>query len=166
LAATVLAGLPSRAHQTRSSPFVPVTDAALQKPDPADWLMWRRTLDSWGYSPLDQINRNTVRSLALAWSRPLGPGIQEGTPLVYRGVMYFPNPSDVIQAIDAKTGDLLWEYRRSLPEDLGKSSRCPRSIATWRSMVVTSSIRAQTTTCSPSTPNPENWPGRRRSSTT
>ena len=37
--------------------FVPVTDAMLQDPDPADWLMWRRTLDSWGYSPRDQIDR-------------------------------------------------------------------------------------------------------------
>ena len=43
--------------------FVPVTDAMLQKPDPADWLMWRRTLDGWGYSPLDQINRSNVAQL-------------------------------------------------------------------------------------------------------
>ena len=34
--------------------------------------------------------------------------------------MYFPNPSDVIQAIDAATGDMLWEYRRTLPDDLGE----------------------------------------------
>ncbi len=40
--------------------FVPVTDKMLQNPDPADWLMWRRTLDSWGYSPLDQIDRANV----------------------------------------------------------------------------------------------------------
>jgi alcohol dehydrogenase (cytochrome c) len=78
--------------------FAPVTDAMLQKPRPADWLMWRRTLDSWGYSALEQINRNNVRALALAWSRALGPGIQEGTPLVYNGVMYFPNPNDLTHA--------------------------------------------------------------------
>ena len=40
-----------------SDDFVPVTDAMLQNPAPADWLMWRRTLNSWGYSPLDQIDR-------------------------------------------------------------------------------------------------------------
>ena len=48
---------------------MPVTDAMLQKPDPGDWLMWRRTLDGWGYSPLDQINRNNVAQLRMVWTR-------------------------------------------------------------------------------------------------
>src|SRR5690606_41111935 len=81
--------------------FVPVTVEMLQNPDPAYWLMWRRTLDNWGYSPLDQINRNNVHQLELAWSRRLADGDQEGTALVYDGVMYFPNPFDITQAIDA-----------------------------------------------------------------
>src|SRR5215470_14648801 len=97
------------------STFVPVTDEMLQNPPPADWLMWRRTLNSWGYSPLDQINRSNVGELTLVWSRPMAPGIQEGTPLVHDGVLYMPNPLDVVQAIDAATGDLKWEYRRKLP---------------------------------------------------
>ena len=98
--------------------FVPVTDAMLQAPAPDDWLMWRRTLDGWGYSPLDQIDRDNVGDLRMVWSRALSPGgRQQGTPLVYDGVLYMPNPSDVIQAIDAATGDLLWEYRRDLPDD-------------------------------------------------
>jgi alcohol dehydrogenase (cytochrome c) len=100
--------------------FVPVTDAMLQNPDPADWLMWRRTLDLWGHSPLATIDRSNVGTLKMVWTRALGPGIQEGTPLVYDGVMYFPNPSDLVQALDAATGDLKWEYRRSLPSDLGE----------------------------------------------
>ena len=99
--------------------FVPVTDAMLQDPDDGDWLMWRRTLDGWGYSPLDQIDRDNVGDLRLVWSRGLHmPGRQQGTPLVYDGVLYMPNPNDVIQAIDAVTGDLLWEYRRSHPDDV------------------------------------------------
>ena len=98
--------------------FVPVTDAMLQDPAPGDWLMWRRTLNSWGYSPLQQIDRANVGQLRMVWSRALTPGSQQGTPLVYGGVMYMPNPGDVIQAIDAVTGDLLWEYRRRLPDDL------------------------------------------------
>ena len=100
--------------------FVPVTDAMLKNPNAADWLMWRRTLDSWGHSPLDRIDRRNVADLQLVWTRALGPGMQEGTPLVYAGIMYFPNPSDVIQALDAASGDLVWEYRRSLPSDLGE----------------------------------------------
>ena len=142
LIAAVLVGDSRPQAQQGRGPFVPVTDAILRKPDPADWLMWRRTLDSWGYSPLDQINRNTVRGLALAWSRALGPGIQEGTPLVYRGVMYFPNPSDVIQAIDAGTGDLMWEYRRTLPEDLGKFFPVPainRNLAIYGRYIIDTS---------------------------
>jgi alcohol dehydrogenase (cytochrome c) len=100
--------------------FVPVTDAMLQEPDPADWLMWRRTLDSWGHSPLTSIDRGNVAELKMVWTRALGPGIQEGTPLVYDGIMYFPNPSDLVQALDAATGDVKWEYRRSLPSDLAE----------------------------------------------
>ena len=98
--------------------FVPVTDATLQDPAPGDWLMWRRTLDSWGYSPLDQIDRDNVDDIQMVWTRALGQGLQQGTPLVYNGVMYMPNPRDVIQAIDAVTGDLIWEYRRDRPDDL------------------------------------------------
>ena len=98
--------------------FVPVTDAMLQDPDPADWLMWRRTLDSWGYSPLDQIDRENVGDLRMVWTRAMTTGSQQGTPLVHDGVLYMPNPRDVIQAIDAVTGDLIWEYRRPRPDDL------------------------------------------------
>ncbi len=46
--------------QGAPSDFIPVTDSMLQNPDPADWLMWRRTLDGWGYSPLDQVDRENV----------------------------------------------------------------------------------------------------------
>ena len=136
--------LPRAAPRAQAPPgaFVPVTDKILQNPDPADWLMWRRTLNSWGYSPLNQINKTTVRQLALAWSRPMGPGFQEGTPLVYRGVMYLPNPSDLIQAINAKSGDLVWEYRRRLPDDLTKVFPTPstnRNIAIWGNYIIDTS---------------------------
>ncbi len=100
--------------------FSPVTDAEIQHPDPADWLSWRRTLDSWGNSPLDQITTGNVGSLRMVWARPLPPGHQEGTPLVHDGIMYFPGPSDVIEAIDARSGVMLWQYRRPLPEDIGQ----------------------------------------------
>ncbi len=101
------------------SDFVPVTDAMLQDPAPGDWLMWRRTLDGWGYSPLDQIDRNNVGDLRMVWTRALTEGRQQGTPLAYGGVLYMPNPADVIQAIDAVTGDLVWEHRREVPDDIG-----------------------------------------------
>src|SRR5207244_11359426 len=66
----------------------------------------------WGHSPLDQINTRTVQQLHLAWSWAMdNTGAQEATPLVHDGVMYLPNPRGVIQALDAATGDLIWEYR-------------------------------------------------------
>ncbi|MBV9744441.1 MAG: pyrrolo-quinoline quinone, partial [Acidobacteriia bacterium] len=84
--------------------FVPVTDSILQNPDPADWLMWRRTLNSWGYSPLNQINRSNAGRLKMIWARGMGPGVQEATPLAYRGILYLPNPSDLVQALNGATG--------------------------------------------------------------
>jgi alcohol dehydrogenase (cytochrome c) len=97
----------------------PVTDAMLANPDPADWLMWRRTLNNWGYSPLKEITPSNVKQLRLVWTRPLAAGDQEGTALVHDGILYFPNPNDITQAFDAVTGDFIWEYRRSVPEDVG-----------------------------------------------
>ena len=109
---------PEAANAQSPDEFVPVTDEMLQDPAPGDWLMWRRTLDGWGYSPLDQVNRDNVGALRLVWTRALGTGRQQGTPLVHDGVMYMPNPSDVIQALDAATGDLIWEHRREVPDDV------------------------------------------------
>ena len=111
--------LPAAAQAQPAGDFVPVTDAMLQDPAPGDWLMWRRTLDGWGYSPLDQIDRDNVGELRMVWSRALTEGRQQGTPLAYGGVLYMPNPADVIQAIDAVTGDLVWEHRREVPDDIG-----------------------------------------------
>ena len=122
--------------------FTPVTDAMLQDPDPADWPMWRRTLDGWGYSPLDEIDRANVGALRMVWSRGLTEGAQQGTPLAYDGVLYMPNPRDVIQAIDAVTGDLLWEYRRDRPEDLEEYvpiSSANRNIAIYGDTIIDTS---------------------------
>ena len=142
-ALTIATGVPSQAQVER---FTPVTDAMLQNPAPEDWLMWRRTLDSWGYSPLDQVDRDNVDELRMVWSRALNaPGRQQGTPLVYDGVMYMPNPSDVIQAIDAATGDLTWEYRRSLPDDVCEfliTSLCAtnRNLAIYGNLIIDTSV--------------------------
>ncbi len=127
-----------------SGEFVPVTDAMLQDPAPADWLMWRRTLNGWGFSPLDDIDRTNVADLRMVWSRALSGGSQQGTPLVYQGVMYMPNPRDVIQAIDAATGDLIWEYRRDRPEDLNEIiplglSEINRNLAVYRNLIIDTS---------------------------
>ncbi|MCD7059588.1 pyrroloquinoline quinone-dependent dehydrogenase [Pelagibacterium xiamenense] len=101
----------------QSEDFTPVTDEMLASPANGDWLLWRRALDSWGYSPLDQINTENVAQLTLAWGWSMEPGWQETAPIVYDGVMYIANPDGIAQALDAADGELLWEYRREMPED-------------------------------------------------
>src|SRR5438309_4985345 len=95
--------------------FVPVTDAMLRAPKPEDWLLFRGNYQGWGYSSLEQINKSNVKNLQLEWSRMMVPGLDEITPIVHYGVMYVSDPGDVIQASDARTGDLFWEYRHPLP---------------------------------------------------
>lgn len=123
--------------------FVLVTDAMLQNPADSDWLMWRRTLDSWGYSPLDQIDRSNVDQLRMVWTRDLEIGTGEITPLAYNGILYVPQANDVIQAIDAESGDFIWEYRRDIPDDLyemvGGNARNNRNLAIYENLIINTS---------------------------
>ena len=144
IAIVVVAGMAGRLtlHAQSTTEFVPVTDAMLEEPASEDWLMWRRTLDGWGYSPLDQITRENVGELRMVWTRALTRGSQQGTPLAYDGVLYMPNPRDVIQAIDATTGDLLWEHRREVPENVadGGITTNNRNIAIYGTLIIDTSI--------------------------
>ena len=88
-----------------------VTDGILADPPDSDWLTWRRTYDNRGFSNLDQINRDTVASLQLAWHQPVTPGNNMPTPLVHDGVMFLYSAGDVVLALDATSGELLWRYR-------------------------------------------------------
>ena len=143
LCLAVLQADPLTVHAQSTDDFRPVTDAMLADPSPNDWLMWRRTLDGWGYSPLDQITRANVGTLRMTWTRALRTGSMEGTPLAYDGVLYMPNSSDAIQAIDAVTGDLKWEYLRDLPDDVydfvGGNARNNRNIAIYDRFIVNTS---------------------------
>jgi alcohol dehydrogenase (cytochrome c) len=116
-----------------------VTDDMLLDPDPADWLMWRRTYDAWGYSPLDQINKDNVADLQVAWSWSLTNGATETTPLVHDGVLFIYNYGDKVQALNAVTGDLLWEYSRDLPDELaqrGGNSLAKRNMAIYEDKLI------------------------------
>ena len=97
--------------------FVPVTDAMLRDPQPGNWITFRNGYPLWGYSELDQIDAENVGELRLVWSRAMQEGYQEVEPLVYNGVMFLANVEDIVQALDAQTGDLLWEYRRNVPDN-------------------------------------------------
>jgi alcohol dehydrogenase (cytochrome c) len=90
--------------------FRPVTNDMLLNPDPADWLMYSRTYDARRSSPLDDINRDNVDQLGLAWSLGLPDGITETIPTVYDGIMYLTMPDGSIAALDATSGDLIWRH--------------------------------------------------------
>ena len=107
----------------------PVTDEMLLNPADGDWLMWRRTYNGWGYSPLDQINKENVGQLELVWSWGMTPGGRtQETPLVHDGVMYIQNSTHLIQALDAASGDLIWEYQYELPDDVNPSGERSKAI--------------------------------------
>src|ERR1700694_1830764 len=103
---------------TAADPPKLIDDASLQTADrdAGNWLMYGRTYDDHRFSPLSQINEQTVAKLALVWSRELGTtrGL-EATPLVENGVIYTTGSWSVVYALDAKTGDVRWTYDPAVP---------------------------------------------------
>ena len=92
--------------------YRPVTDAMLRNQDPGDWLMIRRNYEAWSHSPLDAIDRGNVGRLELAWvwALPEG-GWNAPSPIAHDGVLYLAGIGPVVQALDARSGNLIWEYR-------------------------------------------------------
>ena len=105
-------------HASPLDKLTSVTDAQLINPPASDWLTWRRTYDDVGFSPLKQIDRGNAGNLRVAWSWSLANGANETTPLVHDGVLFAYGSGDKTQAIDAATGDLLWQYSRQLPKEI------------------------------------------------
>jgi PQQ-dependent dehydrogenase (methanol/ethanol family) len=92
--------------------YVPVTDEMLAHPDPGDWLMARRNYQASSYSPLAQITTKSVQDLRLAWVWAMNDGgANQPTPVVHNGIIYLANTSNTVQALDGRTGDLIWENR-------------------------------------------------------
>src|SRR3984957_20318078 len=102
--------------------LTPVPAKMLLNPPDNDWLMWRRTYDGWGFSPLKQINADNVKNLTVAWSWAMTPGATETTPLVHDGVLFLYNWLDKVQALDATNGDLLWEYKRDIAAEIPRQN--------------------------------------------
>lgn len=117
------------------SAFVPVSMEMLDSPPDADWLQWRRTPDGHGYSPLKQVNRNNIDELRLAWVITMRDGSNQGTPLVHNGIMYLTHPQNVIQALDAASGDVIWEYSNVYEPGSQTLGGPTRSIAIYQDKV-------------------------------
>lgn len=89
----------------------------------ANWITNGGTVYNQRYSPLDKINTSNVKQLKGEWTAKLGSGLEfkysgEATPIVHDGVMYVITGAHDVLALDAKTGDLIWEYRANLEQDI------------------------------------------------
>ena len=128
--------------QERAAPsFSPVTDQRLANPEPRNWLMYRRTYDGQGFSPLNQITADNVAELTPAWS--FSTGVIEGhqsPPIVNDGVMYVTTPQAQVIALDAKSGDVIWRYRRQLPDDLTQLHPTNRGVALYGDKVYVATV--------------------------
>lgn len=123
--------------------YSPVTDERLLTPEPENWLMYRATYDSWGYSRLDQITPRNVNKLVPVWT--FSTGVDEGhqaPPIVNNGVMFITTPQNQVLALDARKGDLLWRYRRELPEDLFQLHPTNRGVGLYGDKVYVATVDA------------------------
>ena len=118
--------------------FAPTPAAELAKPPEGEWLHWRGNPSSWGYSPLNQINKENVHRLQLAWSWGMEDGQSQQAPIVRDGILFLSNPGNVIQALNARDGTPLWEYRRKLKRVGGQL----RSLATWEDLIFVATMDA------------------------
>jgi alcohol dehydrogenase (cytochrome c) len=92
--------------------YTPVSDAMLSHPPDEDWLMFRRNYQGWSFSPLKQIDAGNVKNLQLKWAWAMNEGgANEVTPIVHDGIMFLSNTDNIVQALDARTGKLIWENR-------------------------------------------------------
>ena len=124
--------------------YTPVTDDRLVNPEDENWLSYRRTLDGWGYSPLDEIDTGNVQSLRPVWTLSTGvTGGHESPPIVNDGVMFVTTPRNLVYAVDAANGDLLWRYQHELPERLIAFHNTNRGVALYGDKVYTATLDAR-----------------------
>ncbi len=125
---------------SRLNDLRPVSNEMLLNPPAEDWLVWRRTHANLGHSPLDQIDKGNVSDLRMAWNWALPPGANMMTPLVHDGVLFAYSAGDIVQAIDASSGDLLWSFQRELDSDKPLNSKKGVAIYQDKIIVPTSDI--------------------------
>ena len=112
--------------------YQPVSADRLKNPVDGEWPMVRRTYDGWGYSPLSQIDTDNVKRLEPVWVLATGAtNGHEGSPIVVNGVMFVSTPGNQVIAINARTGALLWRYRRPLPNPVVLNHPTSRGLAVY-----------------------------------
>jgi alcohol dehydrogenase (cytochrome c) len=123
--------------------FTPVTDDDLKNPKPSDWLMLRGNYAAWSNSTLSQINASNVKDLQLQWIWGLNEtGANETSPIVHNGTIYIAGTSNWIQAIDAKTGELIWENQIGPTVGLG-GTLAMRNLAIYKDKIYAAATDAR-----------------------
>tara|TARA_R110002110_G_C13469795_1_gene720093 strand:- start:1259 stop:3421 length:2163 start_codon:yes stop_codon:yes gene_type:complete len=107
--------------------------------EPGSWMSYGRTYSEQRFSPLEQINTDSVSELGLAWSYDLKTerGI-EATSIVVDGVMYMTGAWSIVHALDAKTGEHLWSFDPQVAKEKAKHTCCDvvnRGVAVWNGQV-------------------------------
>ena len=107
--------------------------------EPQNWLSHGRDYHEQRYSPLNQINLETINKLELEWSLDMGTkrGL-EATPIIDNGIMFVSSTWSVVHAVDAKTGKELWVYDPDVPRSWARKVCCDvvnRGVAVWEGQV-------------------------------
>lgn len=113
----------------------------IEDADAGQWLSYGRDYSEQRYSPLQQINENTVDELSLAWYGDLAErgGSYETTPVVVDDRIFVSAPWSKVYAFDAKTGEQLWKYDPEVPGEWAVRLCCGivnRGVAAWEDMII------------------------------
>ncbi len=112
--------------------------------EPGNWLAFGRTYEEQRFSPLTQINKDTVTDLGLAWFKDMGTNrAQESTPIVVDGIMFFTTTWSRVHAVRATTGETVWTYDPQVPREWGRRACCDvvnRGVAVYKGRVYFGSL--------------------------
>ena len=112
--------------------------------EPGNWLSHGRNYEEQRYSPLEDINKENIERLNLAWSFDMNSTrALEATPIIDNGVMFLTSEWSIVHAIDAKTGEEIWSYDPLVPKAWGRKACCDvvnRGVAVWNGNVFFASL--------------------------
>jgi quinohemoprotein ethanol dehydrogenase len=113
--------------------------AADEPQNAGQWMSYGRDYAEQRFSPLDQINTDTVRNLGLAWFADFDTHRgQESTPIAIDGVIYVTTAWSKVYAFEAVTGRLLWKFDPKVPGEWAVNACCDvvnRGVAAWKGKV-------------------------------
>ena len=141
VAVGIAAVLPWLAAHAAPAVYTPVTDERLRNPEPANWLQYRGNYSGWGYSALDKVTSKNVGKLTLAWSFATGQvDGHQSPPVVNNGYMYVTTPGAQVIALDAKTGEELWRYKKEIPAEMLQLHPTNRGVALYGDKVYMATV--------------------------